>query len=213
MKARLKLIIIIAFLLLLLAISVIAVYRHISANNSAESIILESTKDIKNADTVFYFQSDPQWYNDPLGDSKFEMDDSGCLTTSLTSALCMQKIDVEGVEEITPKTINKYLSDHNVYDSEGNMQWIPLAEAINISVTRKTAGEVNSSKIDRLLKKGIYPIVRVKIKGTVVHYILITESHDGEYWCMDPANKNKDLVPLSDYDNRIYALRYIENKY
>lgn len=213
MEIRLKITIIISSLLLLLAITSIAVYSHISANNNVDSVVLEATKDIKNADTVFFFQSDPQWYNDPLGDSKFEMDDSGCLTTSLTSALCMQKIDVEGVDETSPKTINKYLSEHNVYDSEGNMQWVPLEEAINISVTRKTAGEVNSSKIDRLLKKGIYPIVRVKIKGTVVHYILITESHNGEYWCMDPANKNKDLVPLSDYDNRIYALRYIENKY
>lgn len=210
MKIRLKLIITIVPLLILLTITAFAIYSHISANNKADSIILKSTKDIKNADTIFFFQSDPQWYNDSLGDSEFEMDDSGCLTTSLTSALYMQKIDVEGVEEITPKTINKYLSEHNVYDSEGNMQWALLEEAIDISVTRKTADEVSSSKIDRLLKKGIYPIVRVKIKGLVVHYILITESHDGEYWCMDPANKHKNLVPLSDYDNRIYALRYIE---
>lgn len=207
MKKKLKYFIIIFIIFLVL---LILAYKF-KANTTVDSVILEATKDIKTADTIFFFQSDLRWYNDSLGDSEFEMDDSGCLTTSITSALCMEEIEVDGIDEINPKTINKLLSENNVYDSEGNMQWEPLAETLDITVVKKSADEISSSKIDKLLKKGIYPIVRVRVGGVgAIHYVLITESHDGEYWCMDPMNRNEVLVSLSDYGNIVYAMRYIK---
>lgn len=201
---------IIFFGIIFLIVIAFYVYKH-SNVEYASVIELEAAKDIPCDNVVYFYQSDMNWYNDSLGESNYEMDDSGCLTTAITSALSMQNIDVENVDVITPKTINKLLSDNNGYDSEGNMQWDKLEELIGRKVVRKQAGEVDSSKIDKLLKKGIYPIVRIRVGGNgPIHYVLITESHDGEYWCMDPMNKDLTPVPLSKHNNTIYAVRYIK---
>lgn len=159
-----------------------------------------------NNNIVYYLQNDPKWKNMPLGNSKFKMGDSGCLTTVITSALCMQN----SIYNITPENICQTLTKDRVYDNEGNIQWESLQKSLNINVVLKSANEIISSDIDNLLSNEIYPIVRVRILGVgAIHYVLIAKSADGTYWCIDPLNKNKELVPLSFYGNRIYALRYI----
>ena len=60
------------------------------------------------------------------------------------------------------------------------------------------------------LAKRIFPIVRVRVNGSgSFHYVLIVNSDGKEFRCMDPMNPSDSLVPLSDFGNCIYAVRYI----
>ncbi len=155
---------------------------------------------------VYYLQNDPQWKDMPLGNSKFKMKDSGCLTTVIASALCIQN----NINNITPEDICMTLTNNNVYDSDGNIQWEPLQKALNINVKLKSPEDITSNYIDTLLSNDIYPIIRVRILGVgAIHYVLIAKSNNNKYWCIDPLNQSKKLVPMSFYGNRIYGLRYI----
>lgn len=64
--------------------------------------------------------------------------------------------------------------------------------------------------LEKLLAKRIFPIVRVRVNGSgSFHYVLIVNSNGKEFRCMDPMNPSDSLVPLSDFGNRIYAVRYV----
>lgn len=159
-------------------------------------------KDIwQDREVVFYRQDDERWGEDRLGDSRYTMQSSGCLVSSITSALSMES----GVEE-TPGALNRKLSDGQGYDREGNLQWGSLSELGDYRVD--VYQEVSSDIIDACLSEGRYPIVRVRIYALGnIHYVLIVGVQDGEYLCMDPLQDK--LMKLSSYGNRVYAVRCV----
>ena len=150
---------------------------------------------------VLYRQDDERWGEDRLGDSRFTMRSSGCLVSSIASAVSMES----GMEE-TPGALNEKFSDRQVYDSEGNLQWEQLNALgeYRVDVYR----EVTSEVIDTCLSEGGYPIARVRMYALGnIHYVLIVGVQDGEYLCMDPLQDK--LMKLSSYGNRVYALRCV----
>lgn len=148
-----------------------------------------------------YRQDDTAWAEELLGDSSFTMESSGCLVTCIASA-----VSVEGEKEITPGELNKIFSDNNVFDGEGNIQWSQIENIDGYSVI--VYNEVSEAEIYKCLESGYYPIVRVRMNGFGnYHYVLIVGIEDGDYICMDPL-KN-ELTKLSDYWNRVYAVRLV----
>lgn len=148
-----------------------------------------------------YCQDDRIWADDTLGDSRFTMRSSGCLVTCIASAVSM-----ETGNEITPGALNKIFTENYVYDSEGNVQWaaVDRMEGYHADVFQ----EVSGTGITQCLADGHYPIVRVRMHGLgSFHYVLIVGSGDGEYICMDPLQSG--LTKLSDYLNRVYAVRVV----
>ena len=150
---------------------------------------------------VSYRQDDERWKEYKLGDSKYTMKSSGCITTCISSAIS------ESDNPLNPEELVKLLSSKNVYDNEGNMQWDKLAEISGFHVA--VLDEVDEKYINECLAQNRYPIVKVHRKSLVsYHYfILIIGAEDGEYVCMDPL-KDK-LTKLSEYSNRIYSVRCV----
>ncbi|MCI8737234.1 MAG: hypothetical protein HFI11_09705 [Lachnospiraceae bacterium] len=156
---------------------------------------------LSETEPVLYRQDDERWGEDRLGDSRFTMRSSGCLVSSIASAVSMES----GMEE-TPGALNEKFSDRQVYDSEGNLQWEQLNALgeYRVDVYR----EVTSEVIDTCLSEGGYPIARVRMYALGnIHYVLIVGVQDGEYLCMDPLQDK--LMKLSSYGNRVYALRCV----
>ena len=166
------------------------------------SIRIKSTVDIvPDTDVVFYRQDDSRWADEHLGDSEYTLKSSGCLVSCIASALTME----HGMEE-TPSTLNDRLSSDGVYDAEGNMQWESLRRSTGCEVDLPS--DISSDVIDSYLSQGIYPVVRVRMYALGnVHYVLIVKAENGRYWCMDPLKD--ELTDLSDYGNRIYAIRCV----
>lgn len=177
------------------------------------SISIKPEKDCPVPENVVcFFQKDPLWNKDKLGASVYTMGSSGCLTTCITSVVDMQDIEIDQIRDgLTPGTLNTLFSSHNVYDGEGNIQWEPLESLLGVSIARKQASELSDNEIDKLLEQEFYPIVRVRVSGLGnYHFVLIVGAQDGEYLCMDPLSEKEEIVPLSKFWNRIYAVRYIK---
>lgn len=70
--------------------------------------------------------------------------------------------------------------------------------------------QVHLNEVTEHLRRKIYPIVRVRMKGLGnFHYVLIVGAENGTFLCMDPLNEQGEVVPLSEFGNRVYAVRYI----
>lgn len=165
-------------------------------------IRIKSTVDIvPDTNIVCYRQDDSRWADECLGNSEYTLKSSGCLVSCIASALSME----HGTEE-TPSTLNNRLSADGVYDTEGNIQWENLRQSADCQVDLPS--DITSDVIDSCLSQGIYPIVRVRMYALGnVHYVLIVKAESGKYWCMDPLKD--ELTDLSDYGNRIYAVRCV----
>ena len=177
------------------------------------SISIKPEKDFQIPENVVCaFQKNPLWNQDKLGTSAYTMGSSGCLTTCLTSVVDMQNIEIDQMRDgVTPGTLNALFSSHNVYDGDGNIQWGQLESLLGVSIVREQASALSTSEIDHLLEQGCYPIVRVRVAGLGnYHFVLIVGAQDGEYLCMDPLNEKEEVVPLSKFWNRIYAVRYVK---
>ncbi|MBR0485427.1 MAG: hypothetical protein IJJ69_11740 [Oscillospiraceae bacterium] len=149
---------------------------------------------------VYYSQKNPEWAEDTLGTSAYQMSDSGCLVTCIACALNMQEI-----WEINPKELNQLLSANQGYDEEGNLQWNVLEKLTNTEIS------LENEEIPELLRNHIYPAVRVRMHGAgSYHYVLIIGSDKKNYLCIDPLNQENQPVSLSEYGNRIYAVRYLK---
>ena len=191
-KVRYKLWIVLLVFILALCVAVFIRIR------GAE--VIKPSADIEVPDVISYRQDDPAWAEESLGDSSYTMKTSGCLVTCISSALSY------GGEAVTPGAFNMLFSEYGVYDAEANIQWTKLAELEGFSV--KVYDSVNEDDIAECLNNGLFPIVRVRMCGIGnYHYVLIVGSRNGEYICMDPL-KN-DLTRLSDYWDRIYAIRCV----
>ena len=131
------------------------------------------------------------------------MADSGCLVTCLCCAMSMQNI-----MQITPKELNRLLSEQHGYDTESNLQWEILEKLTETEVI------FDNADISALLYDGIYPVVRVRMYGIgSFHYVLIVGSQDDTYVCIDPLQEENVLVSLGNYGNRIYAVRWLNHSY
>ena len=148
-----------------------------------------------------YRQDDEAWAEDRLGDSEYAMASSGCLVTCIASAMSSCGIELDLGE------MNRLFSDNNVYDEAGNLLWENLNKLDNFGVDVFPQVEENSYiYLDRCLQGGWCPIVRVRMYGIGnFHYVWIVGAEDREYLCMAPLKD--ELTKLSEYGDRIYALR------
>ncbi len=190
-----------AFLVAIIGVGGLYLYK----NRNAETIIPDTEI---TADVTAFCQSDERWAEDNLGDSKYKMGDSGCLTTCITSIILMQDIEVNELSEINPKTVNEYFSQNGVYDSEGDLTWSVAGDLLGREFIRNEALE--KEEIQSLIENKNYPIVLVKTSSGNYHFVLLVGADENSFLCMDPLNKNGELVSLAKYDDKIYSVTYCE---
>ena len=192
----------IATVICVLIILILGIFALWYAKNRRGGVKVTSTVEYNvNTNLVLYRQDDEKWKDDKLGASKYTVGSSGCVMTCIAMALSDTNIGVD------PKDFNSFLSENNVFDADGNLQW-GMLENIDGYHTA-VYSEVSSDIIDACLKEGKYPIVKVHQNNifSYHHYILIVGSEDGEYICMDPLQS--EITKLSDYNNIVYAIRCV----
>ncbi|MBR1528874.1 MAG: hypothetical protein IJ642_06200 [Oscillospiraceae bacterium] len=178
---------------ILMMIALLYLFRNSKIIHPAEAVSLPDN-------AVYYSQKNPDWAEDSLGNSDYKMSDSGCLVTCMACTLTMQEI-----YEMTPKELNQLLSANHGYDDDGNLQWSILENLTDTEIS------LEFTDISDLLKQHIYPAVRVRMHGLgSYHYVLIIGSDEKNYLCIDPLSQENQPVSLSEYHNRIYAVRYLK---
>ncbi len=207
MKISRKIIIIVIITVILIVAGVSVIYLYKNRN----AVTVKPTEEISAENAVSFYQKDEIWKDDPLGDSKYHMGDSGCLTTCIASALIMQNAFVDEISEINPKTLNKYFSENNVYDSEGNLQWEAAGKTLNVNFVSVDTADINEKELEKMLQNKINPIVCVKRPSSGnYHFVLLVGADKNSFLCMDPLDKSGNIISLSEYDDKIYSVRYCE---
>ncbi len=172
--------------------------------------VLLVPRQIREPEHVVYFcQQDPAWADDHLGEARDTMASSGCLVCALASGLAMQAAGQGLSFELTAGELNEAFSEAEVYTESGAVIWgrIPLAVPGTESLVMDS---VDGEEIARLLEDGIFPVVKVRMKGVGAwHWVLLTGSDANGYLCMDPMSDTKEAVSLSEFHNRAYAVRAV----
>lgn len=174
------------------------------------SVKVAPSRDITGAQTMFYLQDDSRWSQERLGDSDFTIGSSGCLVTCITAAMQMETAGQADPDDrwMDPGVLNRYLTENQVYDGQGNLLWEQLNQLEGFHAD--VCDNKSSDLLEEYLLEGHYPIVRVRMNGFGnVHYVLIVGARDGEFLCMDPLNPGMEAISLSDFGNRIYAIRCV----
>lgn len=168
----------------------------------ASGVALVPTADYELVQVPYYLQNDPEWKDHKIGSSSTTMGASGCLISCLASAM-----DNMGIE-VTPGQLNQTLSDGEAFQG-ADLLWYKIKEAypqIDYEYSRGFSEET----IESLLTRGLLPVVKVRMNGYgAVHWVLIVGASDGKFMVMDPLNKDKTPVPLSEHGGRAYAFRVL----
>ncbi|MCR5797813.1 MAG: hypothetical protein K6G63_07885 [Eubacterium sp.] len=148
-----------------------------------------------------YRQDNPIWGDDKIGKSSFTLASSGCVITCISSMLSLTD------HVMNPQELNSYLTEHGVFDDEGNLQW-GILDAIE-GFHAEVFNEVSSDIIDKCLAEGKLPIIKVHQNNLMSyhHFILVIGAKDGEYICMDPLQDH--LTKLSEYKNKVFSIRCV----
>lgn len=152
-------------------------------------------------DIEYFLQNDPRWANKNLGDSDYTLAEQGC--TIADSAMVLQYFGYE----IDPGLLNDELIKDEAYTKNGNLLWYKLEELYPVEY--KFRRVFSAGTLEKNLKNGILPIVRVKYGELgLEHWVLIVGADGSDFLVMDPLNQNKTLTRLEEY-GKVYAYRAI----
>lgn len=198
-KSKNKILITILIILLIITGIIGGIYLFLHRGGTKVTCDIDYPVD---SELVAYRQDDLEWAKDMIGDSKFDMESSGCVISSIATALSKSN------KALNPGELNAMMSENNVFDSEGNLQWGVLANIDGFHAD--VYSDVSSEIIDDILNSGKYPVIRV-VRGKALvsfhHYVLIIGAENGKYICMDPLEDK--YTTLDDYNNKIYAIRCV----
>lgn len=208
-KRRLMMSVVAVCMILAVILTAGGLYRYRSRQNTA-GVRLTSQSLYETEGFPCYLQGDPAWSGDKLGDSRYSMGGSGCLTSCIAAGLSAQRMETDPTADaVTPGELNRLFSEAGVYNAEGDIVWKRIAKALPDTDVVVAAG-VDNAEIEQLLSEGKYPIVRVKNHGGGAwHWVVLAGSDEKGYLCMDPLNKSQKLVPLSEHGDLVYSMRTV----
>lgn len=164
-------------------------------------IQLKPAKDHPVSEQRFDLQNDPRWSSDEIGTSGRQMGGTGCLITSVSTAITNFGIPMD------PKQLNRLLSARGGYDG-ADLLWYKIKEAVP-GVDYHYQRIFSSRTIERDLEAGLLPIVNVKYHKTgYTHWVLIAGASGGEFLILDPLGDGRTPMRLSEH-GKVYAYRVI----
>ncbi len=176
-------------------------YVYQSRYIKKQGIIITPSKDYPIHDVEYYLQNDKEWSSDTIGNSKSSMGSTGCLITCVASSL------TDLGEKITPKELNQQLSDVEGFQG-ADLIWYKINEIIP-SIEYSYSRVFNNKTIEGDLENDRLPLINVKFYGNgVTHWVVVVGAKDGDFLVYDPANKNKEPIPLSTH-GKVYAYRVL----
>lgn len=151
-------------------------------------------------------QSEPEWASIRLGSSKYDMNRSGCLITSISKL--MVQCGLKKADDFNPGVLVKWLNKNGGFTSDGSMYWAQSAKYLKgfelKSHNYLSYGTYNTqkytSKIIGWIKDGYHMVIAVKGAG---HWVAVDEAKTlatGEIYIMDslPDEKSNADLKLKD---------------
>jgi hypothetical protein len=159
-----------------------------------------------------YSQRDSRWRNDRLGESKYTIGSAGCAMTVATM-LATQ------VEDINPKEMNTWLSNHNGYTHDGRLWWKKVSERVKkLSFEKYVKWTTTPADMDMIYSElEDHPVIlRVDFVPNTSkldsHFVVAYGKTDNDLLIVDPIDGSKtkllERYAEEDWDlaRAIYAL-------
>ncbi len=201
-KKRLFYSLLCAFCLLVIAMMACAIYAGRVHYIKNAGIDLVPKKDYPVSISSYYRQNDPEWSNLKIASSNRKMGSTGCLISSVSTAITQLGYPV------TPDEFNNKLAQVNGFQG-ADLIWYKINEAFP-EVDYSYSRIFNSKTIEKDLEKGLLPIVNVKYYKTgVTHWVIIVGAKNGEFIICDPLGDGNSTKLLSDH-GKVFAYRVIE---
>ena len=158
------------------------------------------------ADLANFRQDERGWAYDPLGHTNQTMREFGCTVTSVANAITNYDRDF-----VTPRILNNNLIKARGYTDRGWLKWSAITAATEGRYSARIFNSPSNANIDSCLLNNEYPIVKILLRGTVQHWVLIVGKSNGEYLIRDPLEGDRAEKPmlLSKRAKGVHSLRCI----
>lgn len=158
-------------------------------------------------DDHIYRQDDARWADETIGETDDTLYAYGCTIASVAMAAS----NLTG-QSISPKNLEENLSSHDGFTDRGWLIWDKVSKATDGAVTAKYYDQPSHTDIKTCMNNNGYPVVKIKLGGTVIHWALIVGTTKEDYLIRDPLVGTIDDPPikLTSRSDQIYGVRCIE---
>jgi len=158
------------------------------------------------ADNYSYRQDDPIWASDKIGATSDSLGHFGCTIASVSVAAS----NLLGTE-ITPEDMNTRLSDVNGFTNRGWLVWKHVETATDGQIRAALDPKPSHEAINQCMLADGYPVIKIKLGGEVIHWVVIVGRADNDYLIRDPlvGTAKDEPIQLSSRSENIYASRCV----
>lgn len=158
-------------------------------------------------DRYVYRQDDERWAANTIGDTSDTLYAYGCTVASVAMAASNLR-----TERITPQSLNAKLSEAGGFTDRGWLIWDKIKVATDNTVSATYFAKPRHEHINRCMNEGGYPIIKIKLHDSIIHWVTIVGMSDDEYLIRDPlvGTETDPPIGLSSRSDKIHAVRCIQ---
>jgi Peptidase C39 family len=150
-----------------------------------------------------FFQGDPRWSEEKLGDTPGTLGGEGCAVSSAAMVLSHYGM------EVNPSGLNRFLNDHNGYEGSAWIRWESAAEYSPGLIQKAYEDAPSYFLIDWNLLRGNPSIIRMRRADGITHFVVIVGKRGFDYLIRDPSIAGGGRVyPFRELSVPLEALRY-----
>jgi Peptidase_C39 like family len=152
-------------------------------------------------------QGDERWRDDPLAGvpDNGTLGGEGCAVAAVAMVFKFYGIETD------PQHLNWFLTDVGGYTDRGWVYWERAAWLAATRVRLVYEDLPSYQLIDSNLARGNPVIIRVRLRGGVTHFVVVSGKNGFDYLVRDPgAGAAKGFYPLRELGSDIEALRFYE---
>ena len=157
-------------------------------------------------DNYAFRQDDSRWGAETIGQTEDSLRAYGCTIASV--AMSASNLTQT---EITPQILETRLSDAGGFTDRGWLIWSKVQAATDNQVTAKYYDSPRYEDINSCMAAGNYPVIKIKLYDSIVHWVMIIGTSKDEYLIRDPlvGEAAAGLIALSTRSSDIYSVRCI----
>lgn len=148
----------------------------------------------------YYLQTDPAWAGLELGGSDEKMANAGCTVCCVAMGLSALGYLVD------PGELCRELGALDGFNNAGQVVWSAVAEATDGEIAIGFP-DLTHETIDVELAERRPVIAKIMLSESVAHWVLIVGKEGREYRVMDPLERGKVVLGLSERSKAVEAIR------
>lgn len=154
-------------------------------------------------DIAAFYQKDPRWGSEELGNSGDTMASDGCLVTATSMALANLGFETD------PSDLNKRLTHHDSFTPRGWLIWSGISKVTAGQAKARFYDDVSPALIRQCMNDGYYPLVQFRLRSGRTHWAVIVNEDEAGYRMRDPLRRSDKPLIFPHSAANFSALRCI----